>query len=87
MALWGESSVVSVSAAMQVHTVCTEVGEESRVSFLAQFPVISGTFQASVGQLGPRCWRKVHSSPAPSAGLLEFYWFLGRFIRIWLFIS
>lgn len=32
-------------AAMQAYTVCVEVGEQTRTSFLAS-PMISGTFQA-----------------------------------------
>lgn len=38
--------MVSVFAAMQGYTVCVEVGEQTRASFLAQFPMNSGTFQA-----------------------------------------
>lgn len=33
-------------AAMQAYTVCVGVGEQTRASFLAQSPMISGTFQA-----------------------------------------
>lgn len=86
MVLCSESRMVSMFAAMQVYTVCVGVGEQTRASFLAQSPMISGTFQA----VYRAAWTQLLEESAqlscsqhwpPGVSLL-----LESFIMIWLFI-